>query len=188
MVALRKWNPTTKRLLADTALDRARRALHRYAMARGEEAVERIGCVFHAVAVALELAGQGERPVIQAGTFNWPIVPEGEDDGVSPTHYSYEWSPGDARSAEALAKGGMPEMHVWVGLPDLDGGTLVDNTTRYLPQNVRAAGLELRTAEPPECLWATADTLPARVRYLCVPQAVLLALRFGDVARGFMER
>jgi hypothetical protein len=184
-----RWGPTARQHVVDVAHDRARRAMRRYAMqANVEHMPESAGCLFHALALVVQLQYHKERAILQAGTMNWPIVPVELDDGVSPTHYSYQWSPEDERSLRALAAGGMPEMHCWVALPDVRGGTIVDVTTRYLKDNVAAAGLPWLTDDPPPYLWATSAELPPRVRYVPEPVAIVHALRFADQVRPYVVR
>jgi hypothetical protein len=64
------------------------------------------------------LLQKGYRALIQAGSMSWPIVSPGQDDGKAATHFSYEWSPWREESQVALKLGLLPEIHVWVGLPD----------------------------------------------------------------------
>ena len=59
--------------------------------------------------------------------MQWKMVPPELDDGINPTHFSFLWSPGSPESRASVAAGHLPEMHVWVGLPD--SGELVDFST-----------------------------------------------------------
>jgi hypothetical protein len=51
------------------------------------------------------LLQNGYRALIQAGSMSWPIVSPSQDDGKSPTHFSYEWSPWREESQAALRLG-----------------------------------------------------------------------------------
>jgi hypothetical protein len=109
--------------------------------------------------------------VVQAGSMNWPF--NATDDGVSPTHFSYEWDLNSPASREALRRGMLPEMHCWVAIPTT--GQLVDLTTRYLVQRARQAGLTWTASEPPKFLWTHACSLPPRVLYRADRYATSLA-------------
>lgn len=114
----------------------------------------------------------GLKAIVQAGSSSWPRLrlPE-EDDGVVNTHYSYVYTPGSA--LEAVAKGELPEVHVWVGVPS--SGEIVDLTARYLPGLCRATGMAW-TADEPDYLWDS--RLPPHVRYEPSEEATVLALHF----------
>ena len=70
--------------------------------------------------------------------MSWPIVLPGQDDGTAPTHFSYEWSPWREESQAALKLGLLPEIHVWVGLPDQN--ELLDFATKFLPDQAAKEG------------------------------------------------
>ncbi len=109
------------------------------------------------------LLQNGYRALIQAGSMSWPIVPLGQDDGKSPTHFSYEWSPWREESQAALTLGLLPEIHVWVGLPDQN--ELLDFATKFLPEQAAKEGLIWRTPAPPDFLWCGPSELPEGVLY-----------------------
>jgi hypothetical protein len=132
-------------------------------------------CLYYALAAAEALAARGERPVLQAGTHLWRCVASADDDGVSPTHVGYVWDPSDAASAAALELGLMPEMHVWVALPDRR--EVVDLTTRHLPERARRLGLRWTEPQPPDYLWAGVADLPDGARLLPDGRAVAWVLR-----------
>jgi len=117
----------------------------------------------------------GQRCIIQAGTLNWPIVTVEQDDGVSPTHLSFEWNPDHIASKFARDCGKMPEMHVWAAIPDT--GEIIDMTTRFLPQIANTFKLVWRGPQPPEYFWGTSEELPDdRIRYAANMPAIRLAL------------
>ncbi len=60
-------------------------------------------------------------------------------------------SPWREESQAELKLSLLPEIHVWVGLPD--SKEIVDFSTKYFPQHAAAEGLEWRTAPPPDFLW-----------------------------------
>ena len=81
----------------------------------------------------------------------------------SPTHFSYEWSPWREESQAALKLGLLPEIHVWVGLPDQN--ELLDFATKFLPEQAAKEGLAWRTPHPPDFLWCGPSELPEGVLY-----------------------
>jgi hypothetical protein len=143
-------------------------AIHRSVSARYQEWYRNQqghggSCFYWSLALMGVLFQQGYRALIQAGSLSWPIVPLGEDDGHSPTHFSYEWSPWREESQAALKLGLLPEIHIWVGLPDEN--ELLDFTTRFLPEQAAKEGLVWRTPQPPDFLWCGPAELPLGVIY-----------------------
>ncbi len=130
-------------------------------------------CLYIAHATASVLHRAGLRPVIQAGSMQWPIMARDEDDVHCSTHFAYMWAPTDPASLAALAAGGLPEMHVWVGL--LRPQTLIDFSTRNFRKHAEACGLTWQSGDPPEFLWAAADEMPDWVVYTPNRQATLYA-------------
>lgn len=134
-------------------------------------------CLYIAHAAATVLHAHGLRPVIQAGSLQWPIMNREDDDGTSNTHFAYMWHPEHPASLEARAAGALPEMHVWLGLISPNTQTLIDFSTRDLRAHAEACGLIWRSGDPPEFLWATADTMPDWVFYIPNREATLYACR-----------
>ena len=120
-------------------------------------------CLYWSLTLMGVLIEHGYRPLIQAGSMSWPIVKPGEDDGKNPTHFSYDWSPWREESQAALKLGMLPEVHVWVGLPDQN--ELLDFSTKELPEQAAANGLTWRTKPPPDFLWCKPSGLPEGVLY-----------------------
>jgi len=114
--------------------------------------------------------------------MQWPRVHREEDDGRIDTHFAYTWSPTAPASRAALARGTLPEIHVWCGLPDTQ--ELLDFSTRHFRQAARAAGLEWTAPDPPRFVWATADTMPDWTVYTPDRGATLFACRL--LARLFL--
>jgi hypothetical protein len=129
----------------------------------GDQEQQGGSCLYWSLALMGVLIEHGYRALIQAGSMSWPIVPPGEDDGKSPTHFSYEWSPWREESQAALKLGLLPEIHVWVGLPDQN--QLLDFSTKFLPQQAAKEGLVWRTPPPPDFLWCGPSELPNGVIY-----------------------
>ena len=59
---------------------------------------------WHGYRIIKSYAG-APRTIIQAGTAQWPRL--GADDGVSPTHFSYEWNP-DAEPTRLFLSDAIP--------------------------------------------------------------------------------
>lgn len=131
-----------------------------------------------------ELPGS-PRVLIQAGSASWPRVAPHLDDGVSSTHFSYEW---DTKSPLAsLARLGihvvmgqsigyaLPEMHCWLGLPETQ--EIIDFTTGLWPEACYyRIGEPWLADRPPEYLWVQGKHLPQSVRYHADPDAIDLAI------------
>ena len=124
------------------------------------------------------------RTIIQAGSAQWPRIPPELDDGVSPTHFAYEWDPESEvaqlvlsgivpviRRADGYTAPSLPEMHVWLGCPDT--GELIDFTTGLWPAACQATlGLDWPAAAPPEYFWNFGTRLPSGVHYLAARDAI----------------
>jgi len=116
----------------------------------GEDKVEAGSCLFWAQVAMRTLERAGLRRVLQAGDLQWQMVPRELDDGVSPTHFSYIWS--ETRSTVIPPEGHLPEIHVWVGLPD--SGEIVDfSTGTFKKLAIERHGLRWLGPDPPKFLW-----------------------------------
>jgi hypothetical protein len=69
-----------------------------------------------------------------------------------------------------LKLGLLPEIHVWVGLPDQN--ELLDFATKFLPEQAANEGLAWRTSHPPNFLWCGPSELPEGVLYKPVLDAI----------------
>ena len=106
----------------------------------------------------------GRNFVLQAGSAQWQHIPDHLDDGVSPNAFGYVWSPNDMRSRLAMARGNLPEMHVWVGDPSTH--ELIDITAGQFPdQAKRIMGYEWKSERPPDYLWVTGQEMPEGAHY-----------------------
>ena len=143
----------------------AQAAYDRYRGWYGEEHMGNGSCLYWAQVGCVELWKRGVRALPQAGSMSWPILMPGdpEDDGVRPTHLSYEWGEGGVDSQLAIGMGALPEVHVWIGIPGT--GEIVDFSTRWLRLAAERLGLEWRTPEPPNYVWCRGEDLPAGVVY-----------------------
>jgi len=134
-------------------------------------------CLYATLIAYVELQKIYPDIVIQAGSLSWPIVPKELDDGVSPTHFSFQWSPDDPKSRWAQALGGMPEMHVWLAIPST--AEVVDMTTYEFPTLCEAmTKLPWQTPMPPDYLWVGFGSMPDNVVYEANADAIELAMYF----------
>lgn len=144
-------------------------------------------CLHYAHAAATALWEAGERPVIQAGSLQWPALAREDDDGISPTHFSYLWDPSHHLSRHARANGLLPEMHVWVGL--VDHQELIDFSTRDLRRHAGLTPIRWTEPEPPAYLWCQVASIPDRVIYDLNRDATILAsqLLFKTYQPDYLE-
>jgi hypothetical protein len=131
-------------------------------------------CLYWTLTGMGTLLSLGYRAIIQAGSMSWPIVPAHLDDGMQPTHFSYEWSPWREESQAALKLGLLPEIHIWIALPDVK--ELVDFSTKWLPRQAAREGSIWGTAPPPDFLWCGVEDLPAGVVYKPDMEAIQFVL------------
>jgi hypothetical protein len=121
-------------------------------------------CVWAAAAVIEAAKERGVRLVLQAGSAFWPRVSPEQDDGVSSTHFGYQWERGSRETMQILGriqKGDLsilPEMHVWAADPkEME---IVDPTSGQFPaQARRLQGLDWKGPVPPEQFWGGKDEL-----------------------------
>jgi hypothetical protein len=128
------------------------------------------------------------RTIIQAGSAQWPRIPPELDDGVSPTHFAYEWHADSAAArlvragvtpiiprADGLVAASLPEMHAWLACPSSD--EIIDFTTGLWPAACMATiGLPWPGPRPPEYLWTFGTKLPPLVRYIPDSEAIDLVI------------
>lgn len=135
---------------------------------------EEQGCLYLAVITAAVLREQlvAETKVV-AGSMSWPRVNPDQDDGVSPTHFTYKFNdPIHELGLEledpllATLCGRMPEMHVWTLLRISSKLQLVDPSTRYIKAQCARLGVPWLGDDPPDYLWCDATQLPPRVFYV----------------------
>jgi len=121
-------------------------------------------CFFFAIHGLQVLKQRGFRALLQAGTCSWPRIRKDQDDGKVMTHFSYTWSPEDARSRAADQLGIMKEVHIWVALPD--EMMIVDFTAGLFPeQAMKLCGMDWPGDLPPKYFWGTSEKLPTGVVY-----------------------
>ncbi len=162
---------------------------------RTRAAVENaLGDAIALIGHCLEFAWQGyriiketpgaPRTLIQAGSARWPRVPPELDDGVSATHFAYEWHPDSdvarlvragiipvVRRANGHTAASLPELHVWLGCPET--GEIIDFTTGLWPSACRATlGEQWLAPPPPEYLWTFGSRLPSGVSYIADRNAI----------------
>ena len=141
---------------------------------RGEDMTA--GCLYWAKATCLRLTEVKQRAILQAGSAAWLRVPTELDDGVIETHYGYWWEDGCERNVQQLAKGELPEMHVWVALPDKN--QIIDLTTGFQVDRCRETiGQDWPADHPPDWLWMNVEKVQSiNAMYKPCPAATRLAI------------
>lgn len=107
------------------------------------------------------------RFVFQAGSASWQIVAPEHDDGVSPTHYSYEFSQwGDIDV--------LPELHCWVGAIDRKTGEefIIDTTTQFVRGLAEKKGLKYTMPDLPRFIWSGHGSFPEGCYYNASVEAI----------------
>lgn len=142
-------------------------------------------CFYQAVFAHSHLKNLGTfgRCLISAGTFSIPRINLRDDDGITGTHFSYVFTP-DAIAMQAVEEDRMPEMHVWVTLPDRQ--EVVDLTTRYCKvQCERTTGLKWTAPDPPDFVWHHINQLPRGIEYTPSREAIAVVQYFFKKTWGF---
>jgi hypothetical protein len=121
-------------------------------------------CFYWAVLTHTKLKEKGFRSLVCGGTATWPRIDLKMDDGKIDTHFTYLFEPDSRQTKKRLKRDRLPEMHMWVQLPDEQ--EIVDLTTRYLKvQCERRGRLKWLAADPPAYLWCRLEELPQGVHY-----------------------
>jgi hypothetical protein len=164
-----KFSRSQKNEIVSRVFEKMQAEGHRFPLRRA--------CLHFAAATAIAISQRGVRPVLQAGSASWPFKSKECDDG-GPTNYTYHFDPSEPLSAMRMQEGGMPEIHVWCGIPTT--GELVDLTTGFLPDLLaESLPAEKWTAPPPPAFfWGTNADFPKGWRYEATLPAILLAFQF----------
>lgn len=135
-------------------------------------------CVFWAGFTVAVLQKHKIHACIQAGSMQWRHIRHDQDDGVSSNAWGYrfEWNNDALR---AVIAGELPEMHVWAGIPNEQGGEIIDLTTGFIKDLSAKAGYPW-TAEynPPPYLWVRAKELPEPAYYYLDRKATEIATKY----------
>lgn len=110
-------------------------------------------CLFWAGAVVAAAARNGfDKFQLQGGSARWRVVKDELDDGVSPTHYGYEYT------APENAIQGLGEVHYWAAVHPKDDpagrGLIVDLTTEWVPELAAEKDIKV-SCYPPNAVWCT---------------------------------
>lgn len=140
------------------------------------------GCLYWAKATCLRLLEVNQRAIIQAGSAAWLRIPTEMDDGEIATHYGYWWDAECQSNMVQLIKGELPEMHVWVALPDKN--QIVDLTTGFQVDRCRETiGQDWIADHPPDWLWMDAEKVRS-IDAMYVPCPVAIQLAYGLLAES----
>lgn len=168
-------SPEDKRQIVQNARRRALAVLPKEAEGRLDGA-----CLFLAVGFMQAFyEWTGVVTLLQAGSASFKMIPDNQDDGVSPNYFSYQFSL--AAALPYVARGELPEMHCWVGIKETR--ELVDVSTEFLPdQCKKLSGMDWRTPPPPPFVWDTTAALERQRDLIYEPdvEAIKIALLFAD--------
>lgn len=168
-------SPEDKRQIVQNARRRALAVLPKEAEGRLDGA-----CLFLAVGFMQAFyEWTGVVTLLQAGSASFKMIPDNQDDGVSPNYFSYQFSL--AAALPYVARGKLPEMHCWVGIKETR--ELVDVSTEFLPdQCKKLSGMDWRTPPPPPFVWDTTAALERQRDLIYEPdvEAIKIALLFAD--------
>jgi hypothetical protein len=129
-------------------------------------------CLYWSLTAGLVLQRHGIRSILQAGTMLWPMA---EDTGTNETHFGYQWDPTDIGSQAALEVGAMPEIHIWIVLPETQ--EIIDFSVRHLPRLAALDGKTWTKETPPDFLWVKKEQMPDGVIYRAEVGATLWLIR-----------
>jgi hypothetical protein len=97
-----------------------------------------------------------ERVIIQAGTCYWPRKPRSECRPDELYQFGCQWSPDDPASIEQMLLGNLPEMHVWLALPERQ--EIIDFSCDQFPEAcLRLTGNNWPGPRPPSYFWQKAE-------------------------------
>lgn len=171
---MQKLSPEDKRQIVQKARRRALAVLPKEAGGRLDGA-----CLFLAVGFMQAFyEWTGVVTLLQAGSASFKMVPDNQNDGVSPNYFSYQFSL--AAALPYVARRTLPEMHCWVGIKETR--ELVDVSTEFLPdQCKRLAGMDWRMPPPPPFVWDHTSNLERQRDLIYTPDvnAIQIALDYA---------
>jgi hypothetical protein len=140
---------------------------------RGEDSPASALCFYRTVLTVRALHARGERGILQAGTAEWAIRTPDQDDGISPTHFGYVWSPDEFDWTLLYDQGVLPEVHVWAAMPA--SREIIDMSSGCFPEQAKLLmGWDWHAELPPKFLWTS--ELPSNAVYEAHPDATAFAL------------
>ncbi len=137
-------------------------------------------CLYMTYGLMFVLTEMGKRPILQAGSCDWPRLTPEQDDGIAPNFYGFVWEPDSLDTFAWLLSNTLPEMHVWCGLPE--DNEIIDLTCGTFPLHCRKTlGLDWPGHQPPDYLWCKCNEVPRGVTYIADERAM-------DVAYAFIRK
>lgn len=148
-------------------------------------------CLWFAYFTALAIGNRGGRPVIQAGSAYWPIIPRemAELDYPGVHRFGYEFTPGAHNALILRSRGYLPEIHCWVGLPN--SGELIDVTTCYWKRCCAELFPDEKwlAPDPPDYFWQiNTRPFPWGVDYRPDRQAIYFVHQIIDAVRPDLDQ
>lgn len=143
-------------------------------------------CAYYSFYSAYVFRRMGYSANLIAGSATFEAVPPQLDDGVSPTHYSYVYTP---VSRIRWMQVPLPEVHCWCVVTNGQDMELLDFTVSHLPRLSQSIGLKWRAPLPPNYLWTNVTTIPRGWVYEMAEDATvvmrnLMQQAFGEMFRG----
>lgn len=135
-------------------------------------------CLYSAFAILKEIHSRQlkVRAMPNAGSMHWPCIDLTKDDGIGNTHFAYVWSPSSIQSQISIAFGNLPEMHVWVVLPETN--ELIDICTGAFPSAYHEITDNTWSGPlPPDYIWGRFEDLPNGVYYEAIREASELSFK-----------
>jgi hypothetical protein len=152
----------------------------------GEHLADKGACLYWTQCGMRVFKKHGRRAVLQAGTMLWQVLNDITIPEV-PTHFGYQWDPCDEFSQEQMKRGLLPEIHIWIALPDEN--QIVDfSTGSFKKLCMEQHGLPWETPDPPEYFWGSPEELAqlGQIAYWPNRQAIDFAWRF--ILEKFYDR
>lgn len=128
-----------------------------------------------------------KRKVIpQGGTASWRRVRDEDDDGIMPTHYSYQFDLDHPMTTMSIVLRQLPEMHCWLAVPST--GDIIDLSVKHQARACHENTGMQWTGDPlPEYLWLNVND-PEQTDYVYRGQreATAIAIEAGQSCVRFL--
>lgn len=136
-------------------------------------------CLFWAGFTVQRLKEENVRACLQAGSAFWRCIRREEDDGkrIDSYGYKFEWN---SQTLRAVIAGELPEVHVWVAVPNGENSEVIDLTSGFFKERCIKEGHIPWTAEyePPPYLWVRAKDMPEPAHYEVNRKATEIAYQY----------
>lgn len=147
--------------------------------------IKRGKCLYSTLCLAFVLQEKKIPFLVQAGSLSYPRLNPEQDDGrpETCTHFSFIWEPRSEATLRAIAENRLPEIHVWMYLPETM--EIVDLTTHEFPCLCKEySGLDWLGDKPPDYIWCKIEHLPRNVFYEADMSAINYVLSCMKIILG----